>query len=351
MASHGLQEGERRRAAAHAHAAAVRGDAARRDGAGVQHRLLGPPPARDLRGRRLGRAALQLPRQVRFRHRVAQLHEAARVRQYPREVGPLPLHGAHRGPLGARRFAPRARVRRRTAADRITLLYELRRAAVHSARAARSGGVRAVPSPLRGGQHASPLTVRPGDWLPLLGDIADRADEIALAFFGAKRLRVETKADASPVTEADRAIETMARALVRERQPALGLLGEEQGEVAAAAGTRLIIDPIDGTRNFVRGIPVFATLLAIETDGDVVAGVVSAPALRARWRAARGAGAFRDARRLRVSGARSLGDGPFFHGKLGFQEGGPPPGFAQLIGCVGPTRGVWDFYYDLLGGG
>ena len=120
--------------------------------------------------------------------------------------------------------------------------------------------------------------MRPGDWLPLLGDIADRADEIALAFFGTKRLRVDEKADASPVTEADRAIETMARALVRERQPTLGVLGEEQGEVAGAAGTRLIIDPIDGTRNFVRGIPVFATLLAIETDGDVVAGVVSAPA-------------------------------------------------------------------------
>ena len=190
--------------------------------------------------------------------------------------------------------------------------------------------------------------MRPGDWLPLLGDIADRADEIALAFFGAKRLRVDEKADASPVTEADRAIETMARALVRERQPALGVLGEEQGEVAGAAGTRLIIDPIDGTRNFVRGIPVFATLLAIETDGDVVAGVVSAPALHARWRAARGAGAFRDARRLRVSTARSLGEALLFHGNLGLQEGGPPPGFAQLVGRIGHTRGFGDFYQHVL---
>ncbi len=93
--------------------------------------------------------------------------------------------------------------------------------------------------------------MQPGDWLPLLGDIADRADEIALAFFGTRRLRVEQKPDASPVTEADRAIETMARELVRKRQPALGMLGEEQGEVAGATGARLIIDPIDGTRNFV----------------------------------------------------------------------------------------------------
>ena len=190
--------------------------------------------------------------------------------------------------------------------------------------------------------------MRPVDWLPLLGDIADRADEIALTFFGAQRLRVDTKSDASPVTDADRAIETMARALVRERQPALGLLGEEQGEAAGAGGTRLIIDPIDGTRNFVRGIPVFATLLAIETDGEVVAGVASAPALRARWRAARGAGAFRDARRLRVSDARSLDEALLLHGNLGVQEGGPPPGFGRLVGRVGHTRGFGDFYQHML---
>ncbi|HLB81783.1 MAG TPA: inositol monophosphatase family protein [Gemmatimonadales bacterium] len=186
------------------------------------------------------------------------------------------------------------------------------------------------------------------DWLPLLGDIADRADEIALTFFGAKRLRVDEKPDLSPVTEADQAIETMARALLRERQPALGLLGEEQGEVAGATGTRLIIDPIDGTRNFVRGIPVFATLLAIETDGEVVAGVASAPALGARWRAARGAGAFRDSRRLRVSGMHSLDEALLFHGNLGLKEGGPPPGFTQLVGRIGHTRGFGDFYQHML---
>ena len=190
--------------------------------------------------------------------------------------------------------------------------------------------------------------MRPIDWLPLLGDVADRADEIALTFFGSKQLRVDEKPDASPVTEADRAIEAMARALLRERQPALGLLGEEQGEVAGAAGTRLIIDPIDATRNFVRGIPVFATLLAIETDGEVVAGLASAPALRARWRAARGTGAFRDARRLRVSGVRSLAEALLFHGNLGLEEGGPPPGFARLLGRVGHTRGFGDFYQHML---
>ena len=190
--------------------------------------------------------------------------------------------------------------------------------------------------------------MRPSDWLPLLGDIADRADEIALSFFGAKRLRVDQKPDASPVTEADRAIEAMARALLRERQPTLGVLGEEQGEVGGAVGTRLIIDPIDGTRNFVRGIPVFATLVAIETDGEVVAGIASAPALRARWRAARGGGAFRDARRLQVSGVRALDEALLLHGNLGLKEGGPPPGFARLVGRVGHTRGFGDFYQHML---
>lgn len=186
------------------------------------------------------------------------------------------------------------------------------------------------------------------DWLPFLEDIADRADELALKFFGAKRLRVQEKPDLSPVTEADQAIEAMAREVSRERQPAVGVLGEEQGEVAGRTATRLIIDPIDGTRNFVRGIPVFATLLAIETDGEVVAGVVSAPALRARWRAARGAGAFRGDRRLHVSGVRSLDDALLLHGNLGVREGGPPPGFRRLLARVGHTRGFGDFYQHML---
>lgn len=190
--------------------------------------------------------------------------------------------------------------------------------------------------------------MRPSDWLPLLGDIADRADAIALAFFGTKRLRVEQKSDASPVTEADRAIESMARTLLRERQPGVGVLGEEQGEVAGATATRLIIDPIDGTRNFVRGIPVFATLLAIETDGEVVAGLASAPALGARWRAARGTGAFRQGRRLRVSEVSALDEALLFHGNLGLKEGGPPPGFGRLVGRVGHTRGFGDFYQHML---
>ncbi len=187
----------------------------------------------------------------------------------------------------------------------------------------------------------------PTDWLPFLTELADRADALSLRWFRTSGLRVEQKVDASPVTEADRAIEAMARALAGERHPELGVLGEEEGEVGAA-GARLVIDPIDGTRNFVRGIPVFATLAAVEIAGEVVAGIVSAPALRARWRAARGAGAFRDDRRLHVSGVRSLGDALVLHGNLGSQEGGPPPGIARLLAQAGHTRGFGDFYQHML---
>jgi len=177
---------------------------------------------------------------------------------------------------------------------------------------------------------------------------ADRADEIALHFFRNPGLQVDTKPDLSPVTEADRVIEAMARRLVRDTHPALGVLGEEEGEAAGTAEARLIIDPIDGTRNFVRGIPVFATLVAIETRGEVVAGVASAPALGARWHAARGSGAFRDGQRIRVSRIASLEHATLFHGNLGPGEAGPPPGIADLIARVERTRGFGDFYQHML---
>ena len=186
------------------------------------------------------------------------------------------------------------------------------------------------------------------DWLPFLMAAADRADEIALHFFRNPGLQVDTKPDLSPVTEADRVIEAMARRLVRDTHPALGVLGEEEGEAAGTAEARLIIDPIDGTRNFVRGIPVFATLLAIETGGEVVAGVASAPALGARWHAARGGGAFRDGRRILVSRIELLEHAMLFHGNLGPGEAGPPPGIAGLIARVERTRGFGDFLQHML---
>src|SRR2546428_5469635 len=117
-------------------------------------------------------------------------------------------------------------------------------------------------------------------WLALLHEIADRADELALRGFRSPRLQVEEKPDHSPVSEVDKAIEAMARDLARERHPGLGVFGEEQGDDPGTSGARLIVDPIDGTVSFVRGIPVFGTLLAIEAEGEVVAGVASRRAPR-----------------------------------------------------------------------
>src|SRR5207244_4792304 len=112
----------------------------------------------------------------------------------------------------------------------------------------------------------------PADWLRFLTELADRADELALRWFRSAGLRVQEKPDLSPVTEADQAIEAMARTAVRQNHPELGVLGEEEGEARGPTEARLIIDPIDGTRNFVRSLPVFASMLPIEAGGAAGAG-------------------------------------------------------------------------------
>ena len=183
------------------------------------------------------------------------------------------------------------------------------------------------------------------DWLPLLAEIADRADEIALRYFLASDLRVDEKPDHTPVSEADLAIEEAARRLVAERRPDLGIYGEEQGETPGAGEARLLIDPIDATRNFVRGIPIFATLLAIESEGEVQAGLVSAPALGTRWSAARGHGAWQGERRLRVSGVSELARAQLFHGSLYGSEGtGHGERIAALAATTSRQRGFGDFF-------
>ena len=124
--------------------------------------------------------------------------------------------------------------------------------------------------------------------------LADDADAIALAHFRAADLHVDTKPDLTPVTEADRAVETALRGRLARERPGEPVLGEEEGGEDAGGW---ILDPIDGTRNYTRGIPAWATLIAY---ADCVA-VVSAPALGRRWWAARGGGAFADRRKIQVS--------------------------------------------------
>jgi len=189
----------------------------------------------------------------------------------------------------------------------------------------------------------------PADWLASLEEIADQADAIAMRLFRSVALRVEAKPDRTPVTEADRAIESMARGYARERHPGLGILGEEEGESAPMGDVRLIIDPIDATQNFVRGIPIFATLLGLEHRGAIVAGVVSAPALGARWTAARGIGAYRGDRRLGVSKVAMLSEAQVFHAGLGgSSETRPPAGLRHLIERTARSRGFGDFYQHML---
>jgi len=136
--------------------------------------------------------------------------------------------------------------------------------------------------------------------LALALELADAADRITLRRFRAQDLVVETKPDLTPVTEADRAVETMIRAELGRARPTDAVLGEEQGETRMGASRRWIVDPIDGTKGYARGMPVWATLLALEVDGVLALGVVSAPALGTRWWARRGGGAWRNGELVRV---------------------------------------------------
>jgi histidinol-phosphatase len=150
----------------------------------------------------------------------------------------------------------------------------------------------------------------------LLEEIAKKADAIALKYFRAEAMRVERKGDGTTVTQADRAVEEMARTKVAASGLALDVLGEEMGitqsKLPSSAKARLIIDPIDGTEEFSRGIPTFGTLLAIERDGEIVAGMASAPGLDSRWWAYRGEGAYRNGKRIHVSDVGRLSEAMVF---------------------------------------
>ena len=186
-------------------------------------------------------------------------------------------------------------------------------------------------------------------WLPFLTDLADLADAISMRFFRAGDLHVDAKPDRSLVTQADLEVESAIRTATKARHPALGIVGEEHGQDRADASTRLIVDPIDATANFARGIPLFATLLAVEHEGEIVAGMVSAPALHQRWHAARRHGAFSGDRRLKVSAVSKLENAQVFHASLAGAEA--VPNTAKIPALLAKTwrqRGVGDFYQHML---
>lgn len=190
---------------------------------------------------------------------------------------------------------------------------------------------------------------RPDDLAVALA-LADRADAVTLARFGALDLQVDTKPDLTPVTDADRAVETELReALARER-PDDSIVGEEYGGSTTFTGRQWVVDPIDGTKNFVRGVPVWASLIALLDDGVPRVGVVSAPALQRRWWAATGAGAFATVgdsapRRLSVSSVAELSAASLSFSSLsGWAQLGLRDRFVALTDDVWRVRAYGDFW-------
>jgi len=194
--------------------------------------------------------------------------------------------------------------------------------------------------------------------LELAAALADRADEITVARFGALDLRIDTKPDLTPVTDADEAVEAEVRAILARERPGDAIFGEEQGGTPAFEGRQWVIDPIDGTKNFVRGVPVWASLIALLEDGVPTVGMVSAPALRRRWWAGHGLGAHTcfggDApRRIRVSGVAELSAASLSFSDLsGWAEAGVRNQFLALTDAVWRVRAYGDFFsYCLLAEG
>jgi histidinol-phosphatase len=196
------------------------------------------------------------------------------------------------------------------------------------------------------------------DDLALALELADLADAITLRRYRAEDLVVETKPDLTPVTEADRDAEHALRERLTVARPADSVIGEEFGVSTAPDSTRRwILDPIDGTKNYVRGIPAWATLIALQEDGRGTVGVVSAPALHRRWWAAAGAGAFVSdglgaspaMRRMAVSRVRELADAQLgLSGWEEWEEAGRGESLLELIRCCWRSRGFGDFWGYML---
>ena len=222
--------------------------------------------------------------------------------------------------------------------------------------AASAGGVRG-PDRWRGraGRPAGRYGPRVGydDDLRLAHVIADQVDALTMSRFTAADLVVQTKPDLTPVSDADRGAEEMIRNQLRRTRPRDAVLGEEFGSSGHGA-RQWVVDPIDGTKNFVRGVPVWATLIALLDGRRPVLGVVSAPALGRRWWAASGTGAWTGrslsrARRIAVSGVRTLPDASLSYASLrGWDDIGRGGAFLDLVNTVWRSRAYGDFWSYML---
>ncbi len=186
------------------------------------------------------------------------------------------------------------------------------------------------------------------DELALALELADLADAVTLPLFRSAQLRVDHKADRTVVTQADRGAESVIRAYLGQVRPDDAVLGEEDG-LSGEGDDVWIVDPIDGTSNYVRGVPIWATLIALRHAGEVVVGVASAPALGRRWWAAAGLGAFADGQPIHVSAVASLAEAHLAHAGVGTwfdHELGDE--FVALSRSVARGRGLGDFWMHCL---
>jgi len=183
--------------------------------------------------------------------------------------------------------------------------------------------------------------------------LADAADAVTTGRYKSQDLHVETKPDMTPVTDADRAAEEAIRATLKRARPRDGVVGEEFGSTGSG-WRRWVVDPIDGTKNFVRGVPVWATLIGLMEEDQVVVGLVSAPMLQRRWWAARGQGAWSgrglsSATRCEVSEVDSLTDASFAYSSLqGWEPQGRLEGLLELSRRCWRTRAYGDFWSHVL---
>lgn len=213
-------------------------------------------------------------------------------------------------------------------------------------------GARGVRKPING--YAWGMQPRYADDLQVALGIADRVDVLTLERFRAADLRVETKPDMTPVSDADRAAERLIRDMLRQFRSRDGVTGEEEAPVEGLSGRRWIIDPIDGTKNYVRGVPVWATLIALEDNGAIVLGIVSAPALKQRWFAAKGLGAYAGrsaaaARRIHVSQVGRVSDASLSYSSLdGWSDRNQLRAFLRLAQTCWRTRAFGDFWSYML---
>ncbi|MBK7722778.1 MAG: histidinol-phosphatase [Austwickia sp.] len=191
------------------------------------------------------------------------------------------------------------------------------------------------------------------DDLRLAHVLADQVERITLARFKAADLRVDTKPDLTPVTDADRDAEEVLRGQLKRVRPRDAVEGEEFG-VTGHSPRRWVLDPIDGTKNFVRGVPVWATLIGLVDGDEVVTGLVAAPALGRRWWAAKGSGAWTgrslsSATRMHVSGISRVADASLSYASLtGWATLGRREQFLQLLDRCWRTRAYGDFWSYML---